>query len=294
MSWAVWRRRARKLASHPRPVRFLASRVLWHTGMSRLLTVALPGGQRLRFYPSSVSAALWVSPRERNDDVEFLELVLHDGDTYVDCGANVGHLAVVARSLVGARGSVTAIEANPRVFAYCVGNLRLNNFTDVLALNVALGAARGTTHIGDRRDDDQSRIADDGLEVPMRPLDDVVGADRVTLLKLDVEGYELEVLRGAARTLARTSIVYCELSASNCARFGSHPRDAERLLLDAGFVLVRRRDVRWDLVREPIYESLANTDLPATGYNLIAVRPDAIVELSSRLAPRGHVVGSAR
>jgi FkbM family methyltransferase len=282
--WATWRRRALRAASHPRPLRFLASRVLWLSGASRLLTIELADGARVRFYPSSVSAALWVSPGERDDDVEFLRRVLRPGDTYVDCGANIGHLAIVARAIVGASGSVTAIEANPRVFGYCVGNLALNGFSDVLALNVALGRTRGTARIEDRRDDDQGRIGDRGDLVPMRRLDDVVGDGPVDLLKLDVEGYELDVLRGATRVLAATRVVYCELSATNCARFGHAPRDVEELLAASGFVFVRRTGERWTIAREPVFATLAADELPATGYNLVAVKPEHADVIVERLA----------
>src|SRR5215207_4655498 len=131
MEWSRWRRRAEKLRSHPRPLRFLASRALWHSRLSSLLTADLGDGLRVRFYPSSISAALWVDGDARNEDADFLGLVLRPGDTYVDGGANIGHLALVARRRVGQAGSVTAIEANPRIFGYCVGNLQLNHFEDV-------------------------------------------------------------------------------------------------------------------------------------------------------------------
>ncbi len=287
MEWNGWRRRARKLRDQEHPLRFLASRALWQARLSSLFTIELPEGLKLRFYPSSISASLWMAPNARRDDTDFLHQVLRPGDTYVDCGANVGHLAVVARGIVGAEGSVTAIEANPRIFEYCVGNLRLNDFADVLALNVALGESRGTVRISDRRDDDQNRIGEGGTAVVMRPLDEVIGATEITLLKLDVEGYVLHVLGGARRTLARTQIVYCELSASNAQRFGWQPSDAESLMLDAGFVLARRGEHGWELSPGRIYDTLTSADLPQTGYNLVAIKRSALPELGERFELSG-------
>jgi len=288
MNWTRWRNRIVKVRTHPRPVRFLLSRALWLTRLAPLFTTDLPGQLKVRFYPSSISAALWVSHDARNDDVEFLRLVLRPGDCYLDCGANVGHLAVVARSIVGETGAVTAIEANPRIFSYCVGNLRLNGYDDVLSLNVALGELRGTVQITDRRDDDQNRVGDGDAIVPMRPLDEVVGAIDVRLLKLDVEGYELQVLRGARGVLARTDIVYCELSASNSERFGYRPSDAEQLLLDAGFVLARRVGTGWALARRGVYETLTAAERPSTGYNLVAIRRGALPLVEARFAEGGE------
>ncbi len=283
MNLQRWRARAHKLRTHPRRLRFLASRMLWQSGLSTWFTVPLPDGLRLRFYPSSISAALWVSPEERSEDADVLRAVLRPGDRYVDCGANVGHLAVIARSIVGATGSVIAIEANPRIFGYCVGNLKLNGFGDVTTLNFALGESRGTIGISDRRDDDQNRVGD-GSEsshvVEMRPLDELVPAGPVTLLKIDVEGYERQVLQGATATLATTDFVYCELSESNCARFGTHPRDVEDLLLSAGFVFARRRAAGWEIVRDHVYGASAE---PSTGFNVLAINANKLDELRARL-----------
>jgi FkbM family methyltransferase len=280
-----WRARWAKLRSHPRPARLLASRVLWRTGLSSWWTITLTGGTRLRFYPSSISAGLWASPDDRREDVEILRRILRPGDTYVDCGANVGHLVIVARHIVGDLGRVTAIEANPRIASYCRGNLALNGYHDVIVRNVAVGDTQGHGRISDRRADEQNSLSTDGTEVAMAVLDDLV-KEPVTLLKIDVEGYELPVLRGARRVLQSADFVYCELSASNCARFGYEPGDVEDLLLAAGFAFARPRERRWEILHERVYETLSKRDLPSTGFNLLAVNTSSLAELTRRLESR--------
>lgn len=288
--WKRWIDRAAKLRHHPTPGRFLLSRLLWAARVSHLFTIELPEGLRLRFYPSSISAALFVSAGARSEDAEFLRLVLHPGDTYLDCGANVGHLAVIARALVGSGGAVTAIEPNPRISSYCRGNLALNGFTDVDVLNLALGESPGTIRISDRRDDDQNRVGEGSDEVSMRPLDEVVTATQVSLLKLDVEGFELQVLRGAPATLARTNIVYCELSRANSARFGYQPEQTEDLLLAAGFLLARRTEAGWKVGRRRIFDTLINEQGPRTGFNVVAIRPTVMPMFEARVAAHGQRV----
>jgi FkbM family methyltransferase len=290
MSWQSWRRRAENLRRHPHPLRFLASRALWSTGLSSLFTTQLRDGLKVRFFPSSISAALWVQPDARDDDAEVLRLLLRAADTYVDCGANIGHLALVARQLVGQTGRVVAIEANPRIHRYCQRNLDLNEFSDVQTINVALGETAGTITISDQHSDDQNVVGQGTTTVPLCPLDSVLTSGAVTLLKLDVEGFELPVLRGAKQTLERTSFVYCELSASNAARYGYDAQDAESLLLAAGFVLARPTAAGWQITERSVFETLSESDLPATGFNLLAINRRAVTEFEKRVAERGQHV----
>ncbi len=244
----------------------------------------------MRFYPSSISAALWADPTSRREDEDFVWAVLRAGDRYVDAGANVGQLALAASLRIEPGGQGIAIEAHPEIFRYLQGNLTLNAVSNVRAIQRALGADSGTIAMTTRRSDDQNYVEMDGkTRVPMSPLDDLVDEAPVRLLKIDVEGYELPVLQGAARTLKQTDVVYCELSASNCARFGYKPSAVEELLLGAGFVFVRWVARKPEISEVPYFASLAEADIPATGYNVVAVRPHVADEVLSRLAKSNWV-----
>jgi hypothetical protein len=67
------------------------------------------------------------------------------------------------------------------------------------------------------------------------------------------------------------------------ARFGYRPEDAERLLIDAGFVCTRKEGDSWKPISGGVYASLSATELPPTGYNLLAIRKDALDEIFARL-----------
>jgi hypothetical protein len=112
----------RRLAREARPIRFLTSRVLWHTGASPWFVVrrtgGIPGGYRVRLFPSSASSCAWVDPDSVNEEVAFVARTLRPGDTCVDVGASVGPLALRAASGVGAAGQVVAIEAHPRTAGF--------------------------------------------------------------------------------------------------------------------------------------------------------------------------------
>jgi FkbM family methyltransferase len=256
--------------------------------VSPLFVVQMPRGFRIRFYPSSISAALWADPGSRREDEDFVWAVLRPGDSYVDAGANIGQLVLAASRRVGPTGHVLGVEAHPAVYRYLEGNLALNDVDNALAVHCALGAEVGEVTFTSRRSDDQNYVSTDGVvRVPMRPLDEVREAGPVRLLKLDVEGYELPVLEGASRTLAATAIVYCELSASNCARFDYEPVRVEELLLGHGFVFIRWIDGAPSVSSTPYFASLPENELPATGYNLIAVRPDVADEVVGHLQDAG-------
>ena len=104
-----WSYRLRKLREHPRPGRFILGRILWRSGLSPLFVREMPRGFRVRFYPTSISAALWSNPSSRTEDEDFVWAVLRPGDRYIDAGANIGQLALAASKRVGPEGEVIAI-----------------------------------------------------------------------------------------------------------------------------------------------------------------------------------------
>jgi FkbM family methyltransferase len=220
-----------------RPVRNLAGRLLWQTGLCRRFTIR-KDGYRLRFFPSSVSCAYWIDPDARADDERVVTRLLDPGGTYVDVGANVGTLAAAAAARVGPSGRVVAVEANPTIAGFLQENMRLNGFGHVQVHNRAVGSAPGTIRVSQRRADDMNFVSaeGDGVTVEMTTLDDLAGdLGSIDLLKIDVEGFEKFVLEGAARTLAAARNVYIELFDENFARYGYGSREILDRLKAAGF-----------------------------------------------------------
>jgi FkbM family methyltransferase len=280
------RDRVALIASHPRPVAFIASRILMRSGVCRVLTIP-QDGFRLRFYPSSLSAALWVAPQSRQSDAAFFRGYLRPGDVVVDVGANIGSLAIAAALRVGPEGRVVAVEAHPRTAEFLRGNVALNGVTNVDVVQCALGPRAGRTRLTDRRSDDLNQVgAAAGIEVPVRGLDDLaLPASEISLLKIDVEGYERPVLEGGARVLERTACVYFESWERHFARYGYHAADVLRLLADAGFTCLQR-------TTDGSLRVLASDHRCLERENLIAVR--SIPRLCQRTgwAVGGHPMSS--
>jgi FkbM family methyltransferase len=260
------------LRRHPRPLRLITARLLQRSGLSRLFTIRLDG-YALRFFPTNLSANLWIDPSSRFHDLSIFLDYCRPGDLVVDVGANIGEVAIVCSQRVGDTGRVVAFEPHPRIFNYLQGNLALNRCSNVTARPVALGSGAATARMSDDRRDDMNRLTTDGaIEIACSTLDAEVPDRPVALLKVDVEGTELQVLRGAAATLRRTQCVNCELIDEHCRRYGHSPAEVIGLLRAAGFgtyiVQAPRR-------LQPVTESFAGTG----AYELIAVRnPAAFLE----------------
>ena len=144
-----------------------------------------------------------------------------DGVVCVDCGANIGPFTVSWAHQMAGWGSVLAFEPQERLFYALAGNLALNNLSNARALWAAVGAENGSIGVPVLDYDVPSSFgslelrASPAVEsigqpvdysrtvtVPMRTIDSL-GLARLDLLKVDVEGMELEVLRGALETIER-------------------------------------------------------------------------------------------
>lgn len=237
----------RVLGNHPRPLRLVAARLLARTGLSALFTIQLEG-YALRFYPTNVSANLWINPGTRFHDLSLFKDYCRFGDTVVDVGANIGEVSIVTSQRVGAAGQVFAFEPQPRIYRYLLGNLSLNGCGNVIVRNLALGSAPGRVRMSDDKQDDMNRVTQSGaIEVTCSTLDAEVAAPSIALLKIDVEGSELSVLQGARGVLARSMCVNCELIDDYCRRYGHAMGDVIDLLQQAGldtFIVSAPRQLR--------------------------------------------------
>jgi FkbM family methyltransferase len=143
----------------------------------------------------------------------FLRSLLRPGDNIIEVGANIGVHTVGLAKGVGPQGSVNAIEAQPAIFRVLCGNLALNRLANVAvhacgcgnSRKVLIAPAADYSEAEPHNSGGISLVADGpGLPVPIVPLDDLVrDIPTVRLIKVDVEGMELEVLEGAKTTITK-------------------------------------------------------------------------------------------
>ena len=148
------------------------------------------------------------------------------GDTVLDIGANIGVTAVISGVLVGS-GRVVAIEPVPETFLHLEANTAAAGLGNITCVPAAIGDHEGTVDLVTRAGSNFAAFVgyEDVLDrytdyaaYPARVMTvdrlvEELGLDRVDVMKIDVEGYELEALRGAASTLAADGpLVFLEVN----------------------------------------------------------------------------------
>lgn len=148
------------------------------------------------------------------EEMAFTAHFLRAGDQMVDVGANIGSYSVLAAGVAGA--DVLACEPIPSTFAWLEANVAANGLQGrVRLLQVAIGAERGllrmsrTAGAANRVLPQEERNAG-SMDVEATTLDDVLGVQSAALIKIDIEGHEAALVRGAGNALARASAVLIE------------------------------------------------------------------------------------
>jgi len=124
-----------------------------------------------------------------------------EGSTVLDIGAHIGSHAVTLAKLVGPHGAVYSFEPQVKIYRELVKNLELNGLENVIPLRFAVGAENGLVFMTPTGDfDGRMFVGEGGDKVELRTIDSF-GFKNVSLMKIDVEGFELEVLKGAEETI---------------------------------------------------------------------------------------------
>ena len=175
------------------------------------------------------------------EDMCFCFHVMRAEDMFLDIGANIGSYTIIAGKVVGAE--VVSFEPVPSTYRALMTQVGLNQIeSKVTAHNMGVSDKPGkihfTTDLGAMNHAILESEADQGagVEVATVALDDLIEIDRQTVLKIDVEGFELHVLKGARSVLANDQIVAIIIEMNgNGQAFGISDSEIHAFLTDLGY-----------------------------------------------------------
>lgn len=150
--------------------------------------------------------------------------IIKKGMITIDIGANLGYYALQEASLVGKDGHVYAIEPIPTNYDLLQKNIKLNNYQNVTAYQLAIGNKNGKVkmsltpqsnwcsvideHVSglfsDYMKEKTQRLTQKTIEVPLLSLDEFLKREKIiqpNLIRMDIEGYEIEAIQGMMNTL---------------------------------------------------------------------------------------------
>ncbi|MGE0600065.1 MAG: FkbM family methyltransferase [Dehalococcoidia bacterium] len=177
---------------------------------------------------------------------EAIASLLKPGDVFYDVGANVGFFSLLAARQVGQAGRVFAFEPLPEIGASLVKNAGLNGFDTIQLLPYAVADRDGranlqtTSHPGGATLEGFGTPGDrtGTVSVGVRTLDGLLGSGIISkpnVIKIDVEGAEAAVLRGAARIISEHPVLVYELDAATAEELDAKRAEVEEELRRAGY-----------------------------------------------------------
>jgi FkbM family methyltransferase len=207
------------------------------------------------------------------------------GMTVVDVGANLGLYSLAMAEMTGPTGRVISFEPDPDLYSLLRGNCEINNAGNVEAIQSALGRNsdkmtlhRLTLNSGGNHLGSGERVSfGRPVTVEVAVFDSLFPGVRPDFIKVDVQGWELNVLRGMERTLSDADpVIFLEFWPEGLRRAGSRPEEMFSMVRELGFRLYSCEG--WAELDEPDLVAMAAKVSGAKFVNLIASRrsPSAV------------------
>lgn len=213
------------------------------------------------------------------DEINFLNSFLNEGDSFVDIGANVGLFSLYAAKKVGPKGTVISFEPSQITYNRLLENIQLNNLTNVKAFKLGLSDKEAILELN---------ISENGFEawntfvqskdskfsrkeqVQVTSFDDFLKAnavdiDKITLIKLDVEGFEINVLKGATKLLSRENapVFMVEYTDGNAIAAGHCCHEIYKFMNEYGYTWYAYSADKKKLIYDPLQVSYPYRNLIA-------------------------------
>lgn len=265
-----------------KPIFILSKMLLLLNSNLYFVKIPLIEGLRVYLHASRMSIHLLIVKNYYREEMMFYRYFLKSGDIFVDVGANIGLLSLMAARGVMPGGSVHSFEPNPKVFRFLVENFRLNSITEgCQQYECALADEDAISRFYIRKYGDDlgsiskaTHLANCSVKVQVSRGDTVLkDLSQITLLKIDVEGAELRVLKGFQGLIDRIKFILFEADSKMMESHGLSLSQLIDFLEPRGFrILTVAEGLPTELGRNAVIQ---HTDL-------YAVRPNDIEEFMTR------------
>jgi FkbM family methyltransferase len=179
----------------------------------------------------------------QRDICRLLEAMLREGDQYLDIGANIGMTTLLAGHLIGDTGRGLSFEPNPAVYSRLARHIHMNHLTRITPHPVAIAREESVSRLvltgsntGLGSLAPSPGLEGESFEVKTVPGDvfaDQLDASKSTFLKIDVEGYEVNVLHGLSGILSWPEVAVVAEISDEMLRNAGHSRDELHQIMDS-------------------------------------------------------------
>jgi FkbM family methyltransferase len=176
----------------------------------------------------------WYATQENLNSYEMQalsEFMKPQGSVIFECGGHHGRDCVLLASMAGRNGHVVTFEPHPANMDVLCKNIEINCLDNVTAIQAAVGSRPQDIFITSRSNAKVS-FRKRGINVPVITIDEWAEKENIwpDIIKIDVEGYEMEVLKGSRKALSRTPAILVELHCNIVDDFGFSPEDIWALI----------------------------------------------------------------
>ncbi len=184
--------------------------------MMRIFLKLIPQNTKLFILQGKLKGKKWIKGSGVNgywlgsyepEERKFFEETVKKGDVVFDIGSHVGFYALLASELVGEEGKVFAFEPLLKNLKYLKKHIKINNIKNIDVIEAAASDKEGTAFLENEGDGSYAKIVKNkGFEVKTVVLDNLVKSGKLSapnIIKIDVEGAEFSVLKGAAFILKK-------------------------------------------------------------------------------------------
>ncbi|RXJ45394.1 FkbM family methyltransferase [Gelidibacter gilvus] len=201
----------------------------------------------MNLYKDSILSRIIYNGFEK-DEIDFIMSTLKKDDIFIDIGSNIGLFSLIASHIVGEKGKVICFEPSPVTFERLKENVKLNNFDNIDCRNIGLSNKKDelSFYISENGHDAWNSFApstdnklEDAIMVQVSTLDHElrkIDKEQISLVKIDVEGWEKFVLSGGIEFFTKYNpVVMVEFTEENTFNAGYPVQEIFDIMQDWGY-----------------------------------------------------------